>query len=39
MSSLGSELADEKKNVKLKVIEVRDETLVLELEMYKRQCK
>ena len=38
MSSLGSELA-EKKNVKVKVIEVRDETLVLELEMYKRQCK
>ena len=39
MSSLGSELAEEKKNVKVKVIEVRDETLVLELEMYKRQCK
>ena len=38
-SELGSELAEERKNVKVKVVEVRDETLLLELEMYKRQCR
>lgn len=37
--SLGSELAEEKRNVKVKVVEVRDRTVELELEMYKRQCK
>lgn len=38
-SSLGSSLEEERKNIKIKVVEVRDETLVLELDMYKRQCK
>jgi hypothetical protein len=37
--SLGSELAEEKRNVKVKVVEVRDRTVELELEMYRRQCK
>lgn len=38
-SSLGSSLEEERRNVKIKVVEVRDETLLLELDMYKRQCK
>ena len=39
MNSLGSQLAEQRKNIKVKVIEVRDETMLLELEMYKKQCR
>lgn len=38
-SQLEARLKEAKENVRIKVVEIKDESLQLELEMYKRQCK